>query len=98
MKKVNRVTITAAIVVALVTLLSLIGGILANLATGSFLKTAGLLSFYWVILVVISIALGILVIFQIILERLDNKKWTTVTRDITIRFNLGEGPVTIEAP
>ncbi len=103
MKKVNRVTITAAIVVALVTLLSLVGGILANLlATGSFLKTAGLLSFSWVILVVVSIALGILVIFQTILERqvnkTDNRKVTTETKSIGIRINIDDKHVLIEAP
>jgi hypothetical protein len=102
MKKGNRITITSGIFVALVTLLSLVGGILANLAASTFIPITGLLSYSWVILVVASIALGILVIFQTAQEKrtnkVDNNKPTTTTKDITGRFILREGPLTIEAP
>ena len=101
MNKVSRITTRFAIVIALFTLLSLVGSILGNLATGSFLKL-WILPFSFSILVLVSLALGILVIIQTAEEKRANKpdenKPIVDTKGVTIRINVNDEPVVIEAP
>jgi uncharacterized protein YhhL (DUF1145 family) len=100
MKNVNYIT-SVSITVALITFLSLLVGILVNILTGTTRNISWLLTFS-VILVLVSLGLGILVIISTVREKQaskpDENKGTIVSKDITIRFNLGEGPVTIDVP
>lgn len=99
MKASNSVLI--AIIVALVTFLTIGITFLTNVIVNNS-KVTPFLSYTWIILISISILSSIFVVFQTVQEKRanepDNDKPTTVTKDITARFILREGPVTIDAP
>jgi c-di-AMP phosphodiesterase-like protein len=95
MKKVNFSYLT--LLIATGALLFLISSVIVSVVTHSL--SINLLLGISIILVIITIPGIILVIIETAREKPVNKSTvTTATKDITTRFILREGPVTIDAP
>lgn len=111
MKRIRSFLATLALIASLpisilVSLLSILVFLIVGSVAITGLKipnsTSGLLIGFGIGLVIGSIIAGIVVIIEIMLERRTKKAnditTTTEMKDITMRFHLREGPVTIEAP